>query len=177
MGKGKEHRAEKYYRFYYIIWYVYWYISRCWAEHTTDFILLYGMVCVWISLVVELKMLKLKLTWLFYQMNYNHWPHNLIISFQFIDTHLLSRSKHLGRLWKGQSWLSHLHAQEDWLTLRLTHLCRDEWTSSTGNLPRKRRDITVKLLKRRINHANKKRNILYCKFYLYNISKNCFNNL
>ena len=33
------------------------------------------------------------------------------------------------------------------LALQLTGWCQDKWTSSTGNLPRKRRDITEQLLK------------------------------
>ena len=33
------------------------------------------------------------------------------------------------------------------LTLRLTGWCQDKWTCSTGNLTRKRRDITEQVLK------------------------------
>ena len=33
------------------------------------------------------------------------------------------------------------------LIVRLTVLCEDKWTSGTGNLPRKLRDLTEKLLK------------------------------
>ena len=38
-----------------------------------------------------------------------------------------------------------------WLALRRTVWCRDKWTSSTGNLPTKRHDITETLLKSELN--------------------------
>ena len=37
------------------------------------------------------------------------------------------------------------------LALRLTGWCQNKWTSSTGNLPSKRRDITEQLLKAALN--------------------------
>ena len=51
------------------------------------------------------------------------------------------------------------------LALRLTDWCQDKWTSRTGNLPRKRRDITAKLLKAVLN-ANHSLHIV-CKLTLY----------
>ena len=40
------------------------------------------------------------------------------------------------------------------LALRLTSCCQDKWTSSTGNLPRKRHDITENIVESGIKHPN-----------------------
>ena len=47
-----------------------------------------------------------------------------------------------------------LGAQGCGLVLQLTCWCRDKWTSSTGNLPRKRCDLTVKIVESGVKHQS-----------------------
>ena len=61
------------------------------------------------------------------------------------------------------------------LALRLSRWCQDKWTSRTGNLPVKRRDITEQLLKATLKHHENKKTIRCAiSFYiLYRYIKGC----